>query len=150
MAASTGKRGIGVTFAIGNAASPEVFAVVANVESINWSGREAEEVEKTHLGSTSGYREFLQGFKDPGTIELVLHFDPGHASQANSGVGILALFNSGDEFNFELDFADAGFAYKWSAAGYVQGDNLTIEPDAVMTRPVTIRVTGVMTQAASS
>jgi hypothetical protein len=150
MTASTGFVGRGTVLKIGDGASPEVFSTVVNVSNINITGRTANEVDFTHLASSSGYAEFRQGTKDPGEISMTVHFDPAAATHGSSGVGILALFNAGTLFNFKIDFAGAGKSYMFTGTGYYSGDDITIGPDDPVTRDVTIRVSGPLTQAASA
>lgn len=150
MTASTGITGRGVVLKIGDGASPEVFTTIANVANLSVTGRTANEVDFTHLASDSGYAEFRQGTKDPGEIQATLHFDPAQATQGTTGVGLIGLFNSGEVFNFKIDFAGAGKSYMLTGAGYYSGDDISISPDDPVTRDVTIRCTGAITQSASS
>jgi predicted secreted protein len=143
MVASTGKTGRSVVFKIGDQESPENYTTVANVSSINLTGRQADEIDFTHLASTGGFRELQQGFKDPGTIQLSLHFDPTNATHDNSAAGIEGLLNSGTEFNWQIDFSGVtGWSDIMTGRGYVQGSDINVTVDDPITADVTVRVTG--------
>jgi hypothetical protein len=104
MVATTGFTGIGALLKLGNNASPESFSAIGNVTSFGIE-QNADQVDATHLASTSGFREFKQGFK-AATVNFELHFDPDHSSQ-NDSTGLLAVFAGGVERNFKADFAAA-------------------------------------------
>jgi hypothetical protein len=105
MPATTGFTGIGVELQMGDGATPtEVFSPVANVTSANLN-TEADQVDATHLLSTSGYREYKQGFKSA-SVDFEYHFDPDDASQSPDS-GMLEAYDTGESRNFKLDFTGA-------------------------------------------
>lgn len=139
MTTSTGKTGRGVSFAISNGASPPVWLTIANVTSINPTGRDAEEIDFTHLLSTGGFREFRQGFKDPGSIGIEYHFSP----DEDSHVELLDLWTSGEVFDYRLDFTGAGWDWYMIGAGYVQNPgDITVDVDNPIAGSSTVRATG--------
>ena len=140
MPASTGKTGRLVYIKVNG-------TEVANVKTIGLDGREAEEIDFTHLRSEGGYREFRQGFKDPGTISLALQFDPTHATHGQTGNGIEALLDSGADITWEIVFDDAGWAISWSGAGFIKGNAVNIAVDGAIEATATIRVSGATTWA---
>ena len=105
MTTSSGKTGRGVTIEISDGASPAAFTAIANVTSIQLSGRDAAEIDFTTLQSTGGFRELRQGFKDPGQLACEYHFDPTNATHTN----LLGLFLSGDLFEFQINYSAAGW-----------------------------------------
>jgi predicted secreted protein len=138
MAVSTGKTGRGIKFEIGDG-SPVSYAAIANVTSIAFTGRSAEEVDFTHLESIGGFREFRQGFKDPGSINVEFHFSPDEDSHDD----LLALFLSGDVIPFRINYTGAGWAVGEYGMGYISnpGDtNINVSDPVGGT--ATIRVTG--------
>jgi hypothetical protein len=152
MVASTGATGLGVQLKIGNGASPEVFTTVANVVSINLSGRSVEEVDFTHLLSSGGYREFRAGFKDPGELQFSLHYNPANATH-NGTTGIESRLNSGVPFTFKIDLTGIGgvtnptdFDKVLTGTGYVSGGDFTISGEDPLLYDVTIRVSGAITE----
>src|SRR5688572_24654951 len=104
MVATTGFTGIGAALKIGDGASPEVFTAIGNVTSFGIE-QNADQIDATHLGSTSGFREFKQGFKSA-TVNFELHFDPDHPSQDDAS-GLMAAFEDGTEYNYKADFSAA-------------------------------------------
>lgn len=156
MPASTGAVGLGVQFKIGDGASPEVFTAVANVVSINLSGRSVEEVDFTHLLSSSGYREFRAGFKDPGELTMTCHYNPSDAT-LDASTGVEAKLNSGALFNFQIDLSGitgvtnaTDFDYILAGTGYVSGGDYTFSGEDPVTFDLTVRVTGPITQTAAA
>lgn len=148
MVASTGKVGLGTLFKVGDGASPEVFGAVANVVSINLSGRSVEEVDFTHLASDAGFREFRAGFKDPGELTMTLHYDPSNATH-NGAAGLESKLLSGALFNWQIDMSGAGFDYILSGTGYVSGGDFTFSGEDPITYDVTIRISGSITEGAA-
>lgn len=104
MVATTGFTGIGAALKLGDAASPEVFNAIGNTTSFDIE-QTADQVDATHLQSTSGFREYKQGFK-AATVSFEVHFDPDNTTQ-NDATGLLAVFANGTERNFKADFSAA-------------------------------------------
>ena len=104
MAATTGFTSIGALLKLGDAASPETFNEIGNTTSFTLN-QTADQIDATHLSSTSGYREFKQGYK-AATVTFEGHFDPDNTTQ-DDAVGIIAAFNAGTARNFKADFSAA-------------------------------------------
>lgn len=139
MADSTGKTGRGIVFKISDGDSPTTFLEVANVTSINFSGRDAEEIDFTHLGSTGGFREFRQGFKDGGSIGVEYHFTPTETSHRD----MLTLWLSGAVIEWQIDYTGAGWSYVEQGQGFIQNaGDISIDVSNPVSGTATIRVTG--------
>lgn len=147
MSTSTGKTGRGVTLQVTpSLASPVTWATIANVRSINLSGRQGEEIDFTHLDSTGGYRELRQGFKDGGTINFEMHFDPSEDTHNSSTNGILDLFNDGTVFYWRINFSGAGWAFALQGSGFmINPGDIDINVDGPITGSGSIRNTGATT-----
>lgn len=104
MAATTGFTSIGALLKLGDAASPESFNEIGNTTSFTLN-QTADQIDATHLSSTSGYREFKQGYKSA-TVTFEGHFDPDNTTQ-DDATGIVAAFNAGTSRNFKADFSAA-------------------------------------------
>ena len=105
MTATTGFTGIGALLKLGDGTEPtEVFTAIGNVTSFTIN-QSADQVDATHLASTSGFREYKQGFKSA-TVDFELHFDPDNP-QHDDATGILAAFEDGAEHNYQADFSGA-------------------------------------------
>ena len=139
MTESTGKTGRGVTIEIESPESPTSWVKIGNVTGITPSGKNAEEIDFTHLESDNAYREFRQGFKDPGTLGINYHFDPTNASH----VDLLEHFNAGNLFNWRINFSGAGWSKYLQGRGFVQNPgDIDINVDGPITGAATIRCTG--------
>jgi hypothetical protein len=104
MTATTGFTGIGAALKMGDAGSPEAFTAIGNTTSFGLD-QQADQVDATHLASTSGFREYKQGFKSA-TTPFEGHFDPDNASQDPS-TGLLKAYQDGTATNFKADFTAA-------------------------------------------
>lgn len=104
MTKTTGMTGIGAALKMGDAGSPEQFPVIGNTTSFSIE-QQADQVDATHLQSTSGFREYKQGFKSA-TVSFEGHFDPDNTSQDPSS-GVMKAFADGTERNFKADFSAA-------------------------------------------
>ena len=105
MVATTGFVGIGALLKLGDGTTPtEVFTAIGNTVSFNMN-LTADQIDATHLASTSGWREYKQGFKSA-TVDFNVHFDPDNP-QHDATDGLWSLFNSGATANFKADFTGA-------------------------------------------
>lgn len=139
MSLSTGKTGRGVKFEISDGSSPAAFLAIANATSITINGRNAEEIDFTHLMSDGGFREFRQGFKDAGTISVEYHFNPEEQSHAD----MLALWLSGELIDWRLNFEGAGWDVHLVGKGFVQNPaDITVNVGDPISGNATIRCSG--------
>ena len=105
MTATTGFTGIGALLKLGDGTTPtEVFTAIGNVTSFTIN-QQADQIDATHLASTSGFREYKQGFKSA-TVDFELHFDPDNA-QHTTPDGLLGLYETGASNNYKADFTGA-------------------------------------------
>jgi hypothetical protein len=139
MPVSTGFTGRGVYLTLNG-------TEIANVKTIGGpDGREAEEIDFTHLRSDGGFRELRQGFKDPGTMTLGLQFDPLHASHANGAGSLEALLVAGTVVPFVLNYQDAGKSANMSGNCFVKGLSFNHDPDNPVEATATLRISGATT-----
>ena len=92
MAKFTGK---GATFNLKGGGATPTYAPVGQVQEIGDISVTAEEVDVTTLDA-GDYRDYIQGFKDPGECEVTVIFDPALASHDDSADGLVGMFTSGD------------------------------------------------------
>src|SRR5690348_16470738 len=104
MTATTGFTSIGAALKMGDGSSPETFNIVANVTSFNIT-QSADQIDATHLQSTSGYREYKQGYKSA-TVTFEGHFDPDNTTHDDSA-GLMYAFVNGLTKNFKADWSAA-------------------------------------------
>ena len=130
----------GMTIGIGNAASPEVFATITEVKSIDGPGGQTAEIDVTDLSSTA--KEFVLGLQDEGDITLDMNYIPANTQHAL----LRTLRGSGAENNFRISFTDSPVT-TWTFAARVKGFSISNAVDNVTALSVTLRVTGSITEA---
>jgi hypothetical protein len=145
MAKFTGKGA--EIFVLGGGATPAYRAVgqVAEIGNIDVS---ADEVDVTTLDA-GDYRDYLQGFKDPGECQLTVLFDPNLADQDESADGLFGLFTSGETRDWVIRFNSGavggatfgtfqGFLRDWSFGALNPDDPQEIQPTIRIVGPITL------------
>lgn len=128
-------------------ATPAYVAVgqVAEIGNIDVS---AEEVEVTTLDA-GVYREYLQGFKDPGECQLTVMWDPALANQNDDPDGLFGLFASGETRDMVIkdNSSDVGghgflvfkgFIRDWSFGALNPDDPQQVQPTIRLSGPITL------------
>lgn len=111
---------------------------IAEVTNIAGPGMTREMIDVTSLDSTGGYREFIAGFRDAGTVVLSMNY-------TRAGLDIFkADFESNVPQNYEIVLPDDD-ATSLEFEGLVQEFPFTIPTDSQITMEVTIKVTGEVT-----
>lgn len=112
---------------------------VGKLTSVGEIAPEAEEVDVTTLESTGGYREYMQGFRDSGEVELSGYHDADDAGQT----GLRTAFNSGASGAFEVSFPDGT---RVSFSGFVKSHSIgSAEVDGAIGFGAVIRISGAVT-----
>lgn len=115
---------------------------VGRLTSVSELACEAEEIDITALDSHGGYREYLQGFRDCGTLELEGFHDAEDEGQA----ALRSVFDGTDAAVFETAFSDgakavfSGFVKKWAIG--------SAETDGAIGFSASVRVSGAVTYTA--
>jgi len=134
-----GTAGLGATFNRGDGASPsESFTALAKVANITGPGLTRSFIDVTHLGSSSGYRDFITGFRDGGTYTLTLNFTH------DEYLLLKADFDNDDSVNYQVVLADTD-ATTLDFAGFVTDLPMTVPFEDKITVDVTIKITGGVT-----
>jgi len=111
---------------------------LAEVNSITGPGMSRDTIDVTSLDSTGGYREFITGFRNAGTISLAMNF-------TRSTYDLMkADFESNVAVSYEIVLSDAENT-SFEFEGLVTELPLTIPADDKMTADVTIQITGQVT-----
>ena len=145
MAKFTGK---GATISVkGGGATPAYVAVgqVAEIGNIDVS---ADEVDVTTLDA-GDYRDYLQGFKDPGECQLTVLFDPELPDQSDDPDGLFGLFTSGETRDWVVRFNSSGtggakfgtfkgFIRDWSFGALNPDDPQEVQPTIRIVGPITL------------
>ena len=117
-------------------------STIGNVTNITGPSMSKDTIDTTALDTTGGYRTFITGFKNAGTLTFTLMFEKAHYSTLKSA------FDSDVAKSIEVilpDGATAETGSKLSFSGFVTEMPLTIPPDDKITCDVTIQISGPVT-----
>jgi predicted secreted protein len=132
---SLAKAGVGTKFRRWSGAA---WVNIAEVNSISGPGMTRETIDVTSLDSTGGYREFIGGFKDGGTVQLTMNFIRASLDTMKTD------FESDDQQNYEIVLPDAE-STTLEFQGLVTELPLEIPPDDKITMTVSIKISGEVT-----
>jgi predicted secreted protein len=109
-------------------------------EVINISGptMSRETIDVTSLASIGGYREFIAGFRDPGTLTFTMNFTRADYETMKTD------FESDTEKDYELILPDDDVT-TLEFSGLVTELPLNLDPGSQITCNITIKVTGQVT-----
>ena len=130
--ASKAIAGVGTKFKRWNGSA---WVEIAEINSITGPSMSRDTIDVTSLDSTGGYREFITGFRNAGTVVLAMNF-----TRATYET-MLNDFESNTIQNYQIVLPDAentGLDFE----GLVSELPLTIPADDKVTADVTIQVTG--------
>jgi predicted secreted protein len=118
--------------------SGSVWEKIAEVNSISGPSMTRDFIDVTSLDSTGGFREFITGFRDGGTVSLTMNFT------RTSYDKMLLDFEDDDPHYYEIvlpDDVNTSFEF----CGFVTELPLEIPTDDKITANVTIKVSGKVT-----
>jgi predicted secreted protein len=131
----------GTLLKIGDGGSPsESFTTIAEVKSITGPGLTSDSLDVTTHDTSDGYREFIQGLKDGGTLDFDINFVPTLAEH-DASTGLLSMYDDGDRHNFQMVFPDDSET-TWTIPGFVQNFSINAPVDDVLSASVSIKVSG--------
>ncbi len=130
--ASNAVAGVGTKFQRWNGAA---WADMAEVNSITGPGMSRDTIDVTSLSSTGGYREFITGFRNPGTVQLTMNFTRASYELFKTD------FESNTLGNYRIVLPDAENTCV-EFEGLVTELPLTIPADDKITVDVTIQISG--------
>lgn len=130
--------GVGTQFKRSNMASAPTFTAIAEVNSITGPSMTRDTIDVTSLDSTGGYREFITGFRDAGTIEFNMNFTiAGYNAMKDD-------FEDDSLRDYQIVLPDAGNT-TFDFAGIVTDLPLDIPMDDKITCAITIKISGAVT-----
>lgn len=135
-----GISGVGAVFSRSDMTSSPDFTAIANINSISGPTMTKTTIDVTALDSSGGYREFITGFKDGGTIVLNLNYSK------TAFDAFLTDFNSDTVIDYQMVLPDSAAA-TFSISGLVTELPLEIPTDDKITLAVTIKISGEVTVA---
>ena len=125
--------GVGTMFRRWNGTS--TWEAIAEINSITGPGMSRDVIDTTSLDTTDGYRIFIAGFRDSGTIVLNMNFRRDEYDTMKTD------FESDDMQNYEIVLPDDENT-TLEFEGLVTELPLTIPPDDKITVDVTIKISG--------
>jgi len=132
--ASNAVAGVGTVFNRWNT-STSAWEAISEINSITGPSMSRDTIDVTSLDSTGGYREFITGFRNAGTIVLAMNFTRDTYEQMKND------FESNTAQNYQIvlpDVENTGLDFE----GLVTELPLTIPADDKITADVTIQITG--------
>ena len=108
---------------------------IAEINSITGPGKTRDTIDVTSLDSTGGYREFIGGFRDGGTVTLPMNFTRSTYEVMNTD------FESDVLQNYEILLPDTELT-SFEFEGLVTELGLGIPADDKVSADVTIKISG--------
>lgn len=134
--------GVGTEFRRWNSGTA-VWDAIAEINSIEGPGMTRDVIDTTALDTTGGYRTFITGFRNAGTITLEMNF-------TRDGYDTMkADFESDSEQQYELIFPDAATT-SIEFFGLVTELPLSTPTDDKVTMTVVIQISGQTTVESGS
>ena len=130
---SDAKAGVGTEFRRWDGSGS--WDTMSEINSITGPGMTRDVIDVTSLDSTDGYREFITGFRNAGTISLSMNFTRAMYDMMKGD------FESDTLQNYEIVLPDADNT-TLEFEGLVTELPLTIPPDDKITADVTIQISG--------
>jgi predicted secreted protein len=111
---------------------------IAEINSINGPGMSRDTIDVTSLDSTGGYREFIAGFRNAGTVTLAMNFTRDTYDLMKTD------FEDDDLQNYEIVLPDVENT-TLEFEGLVTELPLSISADDKITADVTLQISGQVT-----
>lgn len=123
----------------GDGAGTENFSTIAEVIDITPPALSKDDIEATSQDSADGYREYIPGLKDGGTLTFNCNWLPSNATQ-DEVTGLLESFNDDDVHNWKLILPDT--VKTCDFAGYLNTFDPDLPLDSKGELSVTIKISG--------
>ena len=125
--------GVGTTFRRWGGSA---WSAIAEVNSISGLSMSRDTIDVTSLDSTGGYREFIAGFRDPGTVQLTMNFTGSTYDTMKDD------FEDPIPQNYEILLPSSGGNISLEFIGLVTELPIEIAADDKVTCTVTIKISG--------
>lgn len=134
----TGYSGYGTLLQVGDSGTPtEAFVTLANVGDISGPEFTADQEETTSHSTPGAYKSYITTLKDGGDVSFDLFFIGDATQQA-----LVDIFESRAINNFRIILPFVGANNTLTFAGNVTSLGLMAPVQGVLTRSVTIKVSG--------
>ncbi len=131
--------GIGTTLQVGDGASPEVFTTIAEILTIGGPELSSEDIEVTNMDSAGGFKEFISGLADAGSVNFDLNWIKGtQQAQVRDDVG------AGTARNYRITWSDSPA----TIANYnarVTAFSMNTDPNSQIQASCTLKISGQVT-----
>lgn len=124
--------GVGVEFHRWNGSH---WDAISEITSIKGPGMKRETIEVTSIDSVGGWKEFIGGFREGGTLSLSMNFIRGNLDL------FLTDFETDDDQYYEIVIPDASTT-TIEFSGLVTEMPLNISAKDAITNDITIQITG--------
>ncbi len=123
------------------AAGTEVFTTIAEITGFSGPQNTQELIDATHLESTDGFREYLPGLRDGGSITFSGNYLPTNANQLQLSTDLV----DGTRRNYRVVWSDAGQTTD-EFGGYVVGFTPSAQLGDKLSFDGEIKITGAITR----
>lgn len=140
---TSAKWAYGSKLQLGDGATPtEVFTSIAEITEMNIFALERDEIDVTSYGSANGFREFIPGMRDGGSVEITANWLAGNATQ-NFTVGLGKQFNDDVLHNFKIVTAGGiGSVATVAVSGFVTKYEVSAGLEEQYVLSCTIKISG--------
>jgi hypothetical protein len=130
--------GLGTSLSVkGTTASTTTYTLIAGIVSMPGPDGTGTAVDTFTLDSTGNFITKIRGAVDPGDMTLVVAYNNSDASSKKLGT----LFADGTLQMFKVSYPSTASTPE-EFEGFINGMGRAVERDALITRPVTITVSG--------
>jgi predicted secreted protein len=118
--------------------SGSAWVDIAEINSVDGPGMSRDTIDVTSLDSTGGYREFIAGFRDAGSVDLSMNF-------SRDTYDLMKVdFESAILVNYEVVLSDTE-STTLEFEGLVTDLSLSVTADSQITSDVSIKISGEVT-----
>lgn len=125
----------------GGAAGTEAFTTIAEITGFSGPQNQQELIDATHLESTDGFREYLPGLRDGGSITFSGNYLPTNANQLQLSTDLI----DGTRRNYRVVWSDAGQTTD-EFGGYVVGFTPSAQLGDKLSFDGEIKITGAISR----
>jgi predicted secreted protein len=132
----------GSALQIGDGAASEAFTSIAEISELTPPSMSRDAIEVTTMGSTSGFREFIPGWRDGGEVSIVANWLPTDTTHDGT-TGLLESYLDDDEHNWRIVLPDSLATIAFTGFITAFEPDLPLEEQGKLS--CTIKLTGVPT-----
>jgi predicted secreted protein len=96
----------GTVLQLGDGATSESFASIAELTDVNAPAMTKDSIEVSNYGSTDRFREYIPGMKDGGSVSFEANWLPNNSTHDES-TGLLECFNDDVNHNWKFVLPDS-------------------------------------------